>query len=71
MKKTLKNILLERTDTIEYRSIRKQLMNIAQNGGNEYYRISIQDKTITQLKNELLTVELIEDHGYKKYKISW
>ena len=71
MKKTLKNILIERTDTIEYRAIRKQLMNIAQNGGNEFYRLHIADKTVTQLKNELLSVELIEDHGYKKYKISW
>lgn len=71
MKKTLKNILIERSDTIEYRSIRKQLMNIAQNGGNQYFRINIEPKTITRLENEMLTVEKIVDHGFKKYKISW
>lgn len=71
MKKTLKNTLLERTNTIEYRAIRKELMKIAQNGGNTYYRIALSEKVITQLQNEMLTVEQIEDHGYKKYKITW
>jgi hypothetical protein len=71
MKKTLKNILIERTDTIEYRAIRKQLMIVAQNGGNTFHRIAISDKTITQLQNELLTVEKVNEHGYEKYKISW
>ncbi len=71
MKKTLKTILLERTDTIEYRAVRKQLMTVAQNGGNQLLRMNIEPKTVTQLQNEMLTVELIEDHGYKKYKISW
>jgi len=71
MKKTLKNILLERTDTIEFRAVRKQLMNVAQNGGNSVLRLTLQPKTITQLQNEMLTVEQIEEYGTKKYKISW
>lgn len=57
MKKTLKNILLHHTETIEYRAIRKQLMVVAQNGGNVFYRFHISDKTIIQLQNEMLTVE--------------
>lgn len=70
MKKTLKNILLERTKTIEYRAIRKQCMNIAQNGGNQIFKIKITEETIIMLKNEMLTVEKIND-GTEKYKISW
>lgn len=70
MKKTLKNILLERTKTIEYRAIRKQCMNIAQNGGNQVFKIRITEETIIILKNEMLTVEKIND-GTEKYKISW
>lgn len=71
MKKTLNNILTERTRTIEFRAIRKQLMNVAQNGGNSLLRLQISPETIIMLQNELLTVEQVEDHGYKKYKISW
>jgi len=70
MKKTLKNILIERTKTIEYRAIRKQCMNVAQNGGNQVLRIRITPETIVMLQNEMLTVELIND-GTEKYKISW
>jgi hypothetical protein len=71
MKKTLNKILIERTETIEFRAIRKQLMNVAQNGGNQLLKLTIEPKNIIQLQNELLTVEEIEDHGYKKIKISW
>lgn len=71
MKKTLNTILTERTKTIEFRAIKKQLMNIAQNKGTQMLIMSIQPDTITMLQNELLTVEQITDHGYKKYKISW
>lgn len=71
MKKTLNLILKNHTDTIEFRAIRKQLMTVAQNGGNQLLKMRIEPKTITQLQNELLTVEQIEEHGYKKYKISW
>lgn len=71
MKKTLANILTERTKTIEYRAIRKQCMNIAQNSGNQLLLMHIKPDTITMLQNEMLTVAEIQDHGYKKYKISW
>jgi len=71
MKKTLANILNERTRTIEYRAIRKQCMNVAQNRGTQILLMHIQPETITMLQNEMLTVTEIQDHGYKKYKISW
>jgi DNA-binding protein YbaB len=66
MKKTLNNILKERTETIEYRAICKQLMNVAQNGGSQLLRIQIDPNTVTMLQNELLTVEKIKEHGYEK-----
>lgn len=71
MKKTLATRLKERTETIEYRAIVKKLMVVAQNKGNFILLMNIQPNTIIMLQNEMLTVELIEDHGYKKYKISW
>jgi len=71
MRKTLATRLNERTETIEYRAIVKKLMVVAQNKGNSILLMTIQPETITMLQNEMLTVTLIEDHGYKKYKISW
>lgn len=71
MKQTLNNILKTRTDTIEFRAIRKQLMTVAQNGGNSFIRLTIYPKTITMLENELLTVNKINEHGYETFKISW
>lgn len=71
MKQTLNNILKTRTDTIEFRAIRKQLMTVAQNGGNSFIRLTIEPKTITMLENELLTVKKINEHGYETFKISW
>jgi len=71
MKKTLNTILKERTETIEFRAIKKQLMNVAQNRGTFLLRLTIAPETVTMLQNELLTVEKIKDHGYEKFKISW
>lgn len=71
MKKTLNNILRDRTNTIEFRAIRKQLMNVAQNRGTYLLRIKIEPETIVMLQNELLTVQKINEHGYETYKISW
>lgn len=71
MKQTLNNILKTRTDTIEFRAIRKQLMTVAQNGGNSFIRLTIEPKTITMLENELFTVKKINEHGYETFKISW
>lgn len=70
MKKLLANILKERTETIKYREIRKQLMIQAQNRKNSFLRLYIQQDTILRLQNEGLTVEKIND-GMEKYKISW
>jgi hypothetical protein len=47
MKKTLRTIFIERTDTIDYRAIKKQLITVAQNGGNSILQLSIESKTIT------------------------
>ena len=71
MKKTLNTILRERTETIEFRAIKKQLMNVAQNKGTFLLRLQIAPETVVMLQNELLTVEKINDHGYEKFKISW
>lgn len=70
MKKTLNTILKERTETIEFRAIKKQLMNVAQNSGTHLMRLTITPKTIIMLENELLMVEKVNTDGYDKYKIS-
>lgn len=70
-KKTLATILKERTDTIEYRAIRKQLMIKAQNRSNEYRVISLQDRTITMLQNEGISIEKITEFGQDKFLLSW
>lgn len=70
-KKTLATILKERTDTIEYRAIRKQLMNTAQNGKNEYRILRITHKTILLLQNEGIQVEKITEFGQDKFLLSW
>jgi len=44
MKKTLSTLLRERTDTIEFRAIRKALYVVAQNSKCEYRTLSIQPK---------------------------
>ena len=72
MKKTLNTVLKERTNTIEFRAIRKQLMTVAQNNGNQLLRLAIEPKTIVMLENELLTVEKVNEHGYETFKtVSW
>lgn len=76
-KKLLRTILLERTETIEYRQIRKALMTVAQNNKdndpvkNCYRVIKMKQQTILRLQNEGLTVEKLKEHGYENYKISW
>ena len=71
MKKLLATRLRERTETIEFRAIKKQLMNVAQNRGTQLLRFKIEPATILMLENELLTVEKINEHGYETYKITW
>lgn len=70
-KKTLATILKERTDTIEYRAIRKHLMIKAQNRSNEYRVISLQDRTIIMLQNEGIKIEKITEFGQDKYLLTW
>jgi len=71
MKKLLSTILKERSDTVEFRSIRKHLMICAQNEKFEYRIIKIQPKTITMLQNNGITVEKITENSYEVYKLSW
>lgn len=71
MKQTLNTILNERTKTIEFRAIKKQLFVVAQNKKNFLLRLTIDPETITMLENECLTVEKISPNGYETYKISW
>ncbi len=71
MKKLLSTILKERTDTIEFRAIRKNLMVCAQNEKFEYRTLKLQPKTITLLENNGIKVEETEEHGYKAFKLSW
>ncbi len=70
-RKLLSTILKERTDTIEYRAIRKHLMTAAQNNKSEFRILKITDKTIIQLQNEGLAVERINEFEHEKWKISW
>lgn len=71
MKKTLSTILRERTDTIEFRAIRKHLMTCAQNEKSEYRTLAIQPKTITMLQNNGIDVKKVNENGYEVYKLSW
>lgn len=72
-KKLLSTILRERTESIEYRAIRKQLMVQAQNRKTSFLvlKAKMNDHAITQLQNEGITVKLIDDHGFQKYDLSW
>jgi hypothetical protein len=71
MKKTLSTLLRERTDTIEFRAIRKALYVVAQNSKCEYRTLSMQPKTITMLENNGITIEKVNEHGYETYKLTW
>lgn len=72
-KKLLSTILNERTESIYYRAIRKQLMIQAQNRKKDFLvlKAKMNDHAITQLQNEGITVKLIKDNGWEKYLLSW
>lgn len=70
-KKLLSTILKERTESIQYRKVRTQLMVQAQNNRNSLLIMYLDDYTLTRLQNEGLTVEKIQEFGYDKYRISW
>lgn len=71
MKKNLATILRERTETIEFRAIRKGLMTAAQNGKNEFRKLIIQPKTIIMLENNGIEVKKVNEHGYETFLLSW
>jgi len=70
-KKLLSQLLRERTETIEYRKIRGQLMKLAQNEKTEMLIIKISPETQIMLQNEGIKIEVINDFGYDKIKLSW
>ena len=70
-KKLLSTILAERTESIEYRQIRSQLMTLAQNHKNELFRLRVGEYALNRLRNEGINVELINDFGTDKFKLSW
>lgn len=70
-KKTLAVILQERSDTVEYRAIKAKLLKVAQNKGNEFRIMQIEQKTINQLQNEGISVYKVNEFGYDKYLLKW
>lgn len=72
-KKLLSTILRERTESIEYRAIRKQLMVLAQNRKTEMLilKSKMTEHAINTLQNEGIKVELFTEFGHEKYRCSW
>lgn len=77
MKKNLQTILLERSETIEYRRIVKQLMDVAQNNlknkkeFNSYRVLILEQSTLDRLRNEGINVEVIREFGCNKFLLTW
>jgi hypothetical protein len=73
VKKLLSTILRERTESIEYRAIRKQLMVLAQNRKTEMLilKSKMTDHAINTLQNEGINVTLINEFGHDKYLLKW
>lgn len=69
--KLLSTILKERTETIEFRALRKRLMQAAQNEKTDLRTIKIQPKTIIMLQNHGIKVEQTQEHGYEVWILSW
>lgn len=69
-KKLLSQILRERTETIEYRKIKSQLMKLAQNEKTEMLILKITPETQVMLQNEGIKIERIND-GWDKLKLTW
>lgn len=70
-KKLLSQILRERTETIEYRKIKAQLMKLAQNEKTEMLIIKITPETQIMLQNEGIKIEKLNDSGWDKLRLSW
>lgn len=70
-RKLLSQILRERTETIEYRKIKSQLMKLAQNEKTEMLIIKISQETQVMFQNEGIKIEKINDYGFDKLRLSW
>lgn len=69
-KKLLSQILRERTETIEYRKIKSQLLKLAQNEKTEMLILKITPETQVMLQNEGIKIQKIND-GWDKLKLAW
>jgi len=70
-KKLLSQYLRERTETIEYRKIKAQLMKLAQNEKTEMLILTVSHETQIMLQNEGIKIETITDGGWDKLRLSW
>lgn len=70
-KKLLSTVLLERTESIQYRKVRSQLMNMAQNEKREMFILKLDEYTTNRLQNEGITIEEDTQFGYKRLKLTW
>lgn len=70
-KKLLRDILLERTETIEYRKIRSQLMRYAQDEKRTFRIMRMKPDTIIRFQNEGITITEIDEKDYKVLELSW
>lgn len=70
-KKLLSQILRERTETIEYRKVRGQLMKYAQNEKTSFRILKLKPEPIVQLQNEGITINEVNEPSYKVYELSW
>lgn len=70
-KKLLSQILRERTETIEYRKVRSQLMKYAQNEKTSFRILKLKSETIIQLQNEGIVITEINEPSYKVFELSW
>lgn len=71
MKKLLSTLLNERTESIEYRAIRSNLIKTAQQGKNEFRLMRIGGYALTRLSNEGINVTKINEFGFDKYLLTW
>lgn len=71
-KKLLSTILRERSETVEYREIKSQLMKCAQNKKYSFRRMKISPETRVMLENEGITLtEINEGENYKVWELTW
>lgn len=70
-KKLLSQILRERTETIEYRKVRGQLMKYAQNEKKEFHILKMKTETRIQLENEGIKITEKHEKNYTVLVLSW